>query len=221
MKVIAIVADIVRSREIDRRPAFQVRLKKLLAEVSESSSTLLSPYTITLGDEFQAVYGRTDRLFTDIAEIVSGLYDARVRFAVAYGALSTPINRTAALEMDGPAFHVARRMMQELKDERRTVIRLSDEDESDFGGELALANACLSLLANEMERWRTNTTASILSYLMKGWSVAEIAGALNIGRRAVNKNIDNNHLRSLVRMFSILTTKLRSLWAGGEEEAHE
>ena len=34
---------------------------------------LLSPYTITLGDEFQAVFGRADSVFPDILAIMRDL----------------------------------------------------------------------------------------------------------------------------------------------------
>lgn len=66
VKVIAVIADIVDSRQIERRQEFQRRLQACLGDLNETSSALLSPYTITLGDEFQAVYKAGSRVVEDL-----------------------------------------------------------------------------------------------------------------------------------------------------------
>jgi hypothetical protein len=55
--VVAVIADIVESREIPDRAHFQRRLKQVLDEPnSRAVDSLLSPFTLRVGDEFQAVY---------------------------------------------------------------------------------------------------------------------------------------------------------------------
>ena len=65
MKVVIVIADIVLSREIPDRSTFQRHLKKSVGTLSAGHPDLLSPYTVTLGDEFQAVYKRAARVFRD------------------------------------------------------------------------------------------------------------------------------------------------------------
>src|SRR6218665_467049 len=115
MKYLALIGDVVDSKRLPRRAEFQVKLEKTLKNTSSRNPSLASPYTITLGDEFQAVYRNADRLFADIFTIWRDLDPAKVRFAVGVGELSTSINPKQALGMDGPAFHHARDAITALK----------------------------------------------------------------------------------------------------------
>lgn len=215
MHVVVIIADIVASRRIGGRPEFQRSLKDLLARASDgASSSLLSPYTLTLGDEFQAVYAKVDTLFSDILQILTSVSPVPVRFAICRGELSTDVNRTAALEMDGPAFYGARALMEQLKSEQRSVVRVAVADGS-FDPELA--NAGLRLFANEMERWRSESTLAILNALLLRKTTKQTALELGIGERAVNKNIDGNGLRDLAFLFDIVGRTLGAGLAGRQE----
>jgi hypothetical protein len=109
MRVIAVIGDIVGSRRISERMAFQRRLQKAVADTNIlSASHTASPYTITLGDEVQAVYENADGLIHHILYLMSGISPISMRFAIGVGSLSTPINTDMAIGMDGPAFHAAR-----------------------------------------------------------------------------------------------------------------
>src|SRR5438046_7843335 len=116
MTVLCVIGDIVKSRKLPQRDRVQLQLAKGLKEVNTiAGRRLLSPYTLTLGDEFQAVYGHADQLFYDLWSIVYRIHPTRLRFSVAVGALSTRINRRSAVGMDGPAFHEARSGIDELR----------------------------------------------------------------------------------------------------------
>jgi hypothetical protein len=84
-------------------------------KVNHLSDSILSPYTITLGDECQAVLSGPKGLFHDIITIRMGIYPHRMRFSVGMGAVATRINRTAAIGMDGEAFYNARDGLEALK----------------------------------------------------------------------------------------------------------
>ena len=67
MQVLVLIADIVESRSIPNRAVYQRKLQELLHTInSRSRQNLLSPYTITVGDEFQALYRNTYGLFSDV-----------------------------------------------------------------------------------------------------------------------------------------------------------
>ena len=114
---VAVIADLVASRKVRDRNLVQAKLQRAI-EVSNkrSRSHLLSPYTLTLGDEFQAVLKSADTIFQDAFRVLAALYPVQVRFSFGIGTIETRINRRQAIGMDGPAFYNARKGMDELKE---------------------------------------------------------------------------------------------------------
>lgn len=183
MQVIAVIADIVSSKSVAKRSAFQLRLAKLLLNVGKDAHQLASPYTITLGDEFQAVYRSGQSVLADVVSIMAEIHPVRARFAFGVGELTTRINPKQALGMDGPAFHRARSGLARLKKERR-LLRIEGETDETW----RLANHTLGLLSHQAEGWSRNRLL-ILAGLLDGKSVKEIEDGLRISRVAVYKNI--------------------------------
>ncbi|WP_319561158.1 SatD family protein [Marispirochaeta sp.] len=204
-KVFALIADIVDSRSMENRSVLQRHLKNTLMTLSESSpDSYLSPLTLTLGDEFQAVYADFSVVLTDMLDILALLAPYKLRIAVAYGALSTDINPRAALEMDGPAFNLARDCMETLKKQHTTSIRL----EGLAADRLALINTCLTLAGNALSDWKP-ATFRIACGLKEGNSVQEIAEKLGVTPRAVNKNIATNHIRDILTSLDVVTGEVQ------------
>ncbi len=190
---VAIIGDVVRSRSIERRGEFQERMARCFAALNrDSGAALASPYTLTLGDEFQAVYRRADGVVADTTRLLLGIHPERVRIAWGVGGIATPINPHAALGMDGPAFHVARDGLEELKAETRTVLRVF-ATESDA---TELANASLSLLGHQLNGWK-HTSFALLTGLADGRSPAELAKELDITVRGVYKNMRTNAVQDV------------------------
>jgi hypothetical protein len=190
MQYLAIIGDIVDSKQLSDRDDFQTKLAGLLKTISNRNAALVSPYTITLGDEFQAVYKNADRLFLDIFSILRDIHPAQARFAIGVGELSTEVNRKQALGMDGPAFHRAREGITELKD---TSYLLSLQDapspqgpDFDHG---KLFNHLLNLMSHQVVAWEKNRLR-ILCGLLDGQTVGELEAELGISKVAVYKNIN-------------------------------
>ena len=78
-------------------------------------TALVSPYTLTLGDEFQVLLRRASGCFLDLLRISADLYPEQMRFALALGEVDTAINPEQAIGMDGSAFHRARAGIDQLK----------------------------------------------------------------------------------------------------------
>lgn len=81
---------------------------------------ILSPYTITLGDEFQGVARSLQEavktiLFLEEARL-KGEFSAMLRYVVLYGEITTPLNRRLAHGMLGAGLAKAR---EQLMDKRR------------------------------------------------------------------------------------------------------
>ncbi|SMO62121.1 SatD family protein [Fodinibius sediminis] len=183
---LVLIADIESSKEIkeEERGALQDNLQQTLDDLNQMEQAPASPYTITLGDEFQAVFEEADGLFVQLFRILSALYPVRVRFSLGIGTIATPLNTTQAIGMDGPAFHEARKGMEQLK-ESGFLFHLRFEEEQNTV--LKLINNSLQLLSHEVETWKKNRLA-ILHLLKEGHDYKEIASQLSISSPAFYKN---------------------------------
>jgi hypothetical protein len=183
MQVIALIGDLVHSKDLPQRDVFQRRLAKVLQQTGAKARHLASPYTITLGDEFQAVYKGGQSLFADLFAIMAEIHPVQARFAIGVGELTTRINSKQALGMDGPAFHHARAALTQLKEDGR-LLRIFGESRDDW----RLPNHVLNLLSHQVEGWSRNRLL-IFAGLLRGASVREIEAGLKISRVAIYKNI--------------------------------
>jgi hypothetical protein len=196
MPLLVIIGDLVSSRTLPDRQDVQRRLEVALHQVNAARAGLTSPYTLTLGDEFQAVLDRGSRVFLDAVTIQAAVHPVLVRFSLAVGDLSTAVNPHQALGMDGPAFHDARAGIETLKNQDSLLrLCLADPDTT------ALANAGLSLISHAFRRWQTRRI-QILSALQNDRPVPEIAEALEISEQAVYKNVSDGHLRDVLDAFA-------------------
>lgn len=183
MQVIAVIGDLVGSKALADRSALQRKLKKQLQRASREAKGLASPYTLTLGDEFQAVYRGAESVLADVVTLLAEIHPVRARFAFGIGALTTRINAEQALGMDGPAFHQARAALVALKEDRR-LLRVAGSDEKTW----ALVNHVMDLLSHHMGGWSQNRLR-VLAGLLQKRAVKEIEEGLQISRVAIYKNI--------------------------------
>lgn len=202
MQVIALIGDLVDSKALAQRAVFQRRLAKVLAGVSGGGTALASPYTITLGDEFQAVYRGASGVWADLVTILAEIHPVQARFALGVGELTTRINSQQALGMDGPAFHRARAALGTLK-ENGWLLRIEGEPPEPW----LLANHVLNFLSHQLEGWSRNRLL-ILAGLLKGMAVKEIEEGLKISRVAVYKNIRAAALDEVVAICHEFTAAL-------------
>lgn len=194
-RVIALVGDVVASREITERVAFDQALLRVLRELSDRNPGILSPYTL-IGDEIQAVFGRADLLFSDAVSILSAIHPERMRLSFGVGTLVTPINPDQATEMDGPAFHHARDGVNELK-ESHYLLHLAGEGIP----HLRLLQQILFFVSHHMDAWNENRFRT-LAMLQRDLPVKEIAAELQISEQAVYKTIQVGALKVIMPLFA-------------------
>jgi hypothetical protein len=192
--VICLIADVVASRFVPDRASLQATLTEVLRHLNEGHDRLLSPYTLTLGDEFQAVFRAADGLFADLTSIQTCLYPTELRFAIGVGPLSTPLNPASALGMDGPAFHTARNGMQQLKGSRaRYRVNLHERTP-------AWIDPVLQVVSHAVTRWPA-TRLQVLHYLLRGVRLAEVPGKVHLTPAAVYKSAQAGDLRNIVAIL--------------------
>lgn len=187
-KFLVLIGDIEGSQLVkDRnREALQEILSDELQAVNvKYKEGIVSPYTITLGDEFQAVFDRADTVFVQMLKIMSAIYPIGVRFSLSVGDIDTPINTDQAIGMDGPAFHKARHGVELLK-ENGYIFNIGFEEDS---AELRIINNSLQLLSGEIRGWNKRRLI-ILHMIKEGYNYKEISEALEISKPAFYKNKD-------------------------------
>ncbi len=188
-KLLVLIGDIEDSQSVqngDREALQEILSDELQALNEEYGEGIVSPYTITLGDEFQVVFDRADAVFVQMLKIMSAIHPIGIRFSLAVGNIDTPINTEQAIGMDGPAFHQARRGIEMLKDSGY-IFNVGFEDEDSPG--LRIINNSLQLLSGRMRGW--NKRRLIILHMMKeGYDYKEISEALEISKPAFYKNKD-------------------------------
>ena len=183
MKYLVLIGDVIGSKQLPARAQFQRRLKSALQRLNGRRKNLISPYTLTLGDEFQAVYRDTSGVFADIFTLLSGIAPVQARFALAVGEIVTPINSTQSIGMDGSAFHLARARLEKLKGQGR-LLGIPDSDDPRW----RLPVSTLAVLSGLMEGWRQKRL-QLFAGMLAGAGVGDLARQTRITPRAVNKNI--------------------------------
>jgi hypothetical protein len=199
MNYLVLIGDIVSSKQIPQREQTQKILSSELKRLSAGNSHIISPYTITLGDEFQVVFSRADGVFNEAMEILSALHPVKVRFSFGVGQILTQLNREQAIGMDGPAFHNARNGIEKLKnsDTLFTVEGLETPH-------IRLIQESLSLVSYTCKNWNQNRFRTFTSLVHKK-EIQKIAEELHVSDKAVYKTISEGNLHNILRLLSEIT----------------
>lgn len=199
-KYIVLIGDIEASKDLNEKERYQVQeqLKNVLKDLNSTSENIESPYTVTLGDEFQAVFSRADNLFVHTWKILSALYPVKVRFSLGIGEITTSINKQQSLGMDGPAFHIAREGIEFLK-ESGFIFKLSVQGRDNTV--LSVLNNSLYLFSDQIRGWNKNRL-SILYMLEIGKNYKEITKKLGISEPAFYKNKEAASLEVVIDLFN-------------------
>ncbi len=122
------MADVIASRS--REPQELMEEFENLVSTANTlfSEGILSPLTITLGDEFQGVVSTlldAVRVLVWLEEArLKGVFGSQLRYVIHYGEITTPLNPQLAYGMLGPGLADAR---EELADKRRRRSRFRIE----------------------------------------------------------------------------------------------
>jgi hypothetical protein len=189
---LAIIGDLVASRELPNREHTQNQLKKTFRRFKHKKAST-SPWTITLGDEFQAVYTDANGLCENLIQILLAAWPARIRFSAGIASLDTQINSSQALGMDGPAFHIARDGIDRLKKSGSYFTTHSDL----FDIETKAVDNLGALLFRILYQARNSNRAAVLLKLMQNMNGKKIAKELNMSESAVSQHIETAGLHEL------------------------
>jgi hypothetical protein len=171
-----LMGDVVSSKDYDSQT-----LQKQLNNITESCNKalrddLLSPYTITLGDEFQGIPNtlltaiRT--LFFYEEECLRQNLDFKLHYVVHYGKIDTKINPEIAYEMMGPGLTKARELLGSKKRDRKRFQFLLD---------------------NKVLTQQLNRLFEVLDSIIRSWKIDDYLLILDMINNDNNAEVGEKH----------------------------
>lgn len=204
---IVVIGDILHSKKLDsnQRRKTQELMDAVFRKINRESDLFASPYTITLGDEFQAVYKSSKDLFKHIWMIFAEIHPVKVRISISVGEISTKINTIQALGMDGPAFYMARDQIDLMK-EKKQLLAIS----TDYERFNRLINSTFQIMEANFKTWKKNRF-SILHKYHHGSDVKQIAAEMGMSDVAVYKNINAGALDAVIELTNTVSDTINEM----------
>ncbi|HFI0419531.1 SatD family protein [Streptococcus suis] len=118
MNYIAIIGNIIHSKQVSQRSNTIEGLKQQLNRINHSfAQDFASPFTITKGDEFQALCKPNPYIFLMIDQIQLAFRDeVEIRFGIGLGEILTAIDPKQSIGADGPAYWEAQKAIKFIQD---------------------------------------------------------------------------------------------------------
>ena len=193
---VAIIGDIIESKVKKDRNDIQQKLKKVLNDINlKYSNDIASKFKITLGDEFQGLLKSKNNILKIILEIEIQLAPVKIRFGIGIGEINTDINFNDSSEIDGPAYHRARKMINdiEIKKSQYTephfdIMLCSNEKNIEID---KLINSIFSVCTALKSKWTDRQKEIIYTYISNGENQYKAAEILGITQSSVNKALNN------------------------------
>lgn len=193
----AIIGDIVHSKAINskQRNDVQNKLKLTLEGINQRySEDIAANFIITIGDEFQGLLHHPSKLLKIIDEIQFRMYPVRMRFGVGFGDIDTEINREMALGADGPAYHYARSVIEQIKALEKgklsgnvNILFKSGNEEHQML--LELMNSSLQLCSFIEGKWTDKQRELIEKMIYSGMNQTAAAQELGIAQSSVQRRL--------------------------------
>jgi hypothetical protein len=187
---IILMADIVDSRKSDQNELMGL-FKKLTDEVNlKHKKQLLSPITITLGDEFQCIVKDVSKAVALILEleekIVLNQAGFKLRYVLYEGRIDTPINHDIAYGMLGEGLTKAREALEDTKlTTNRYGFYLHKQQAA------AALMASLSIYQNIIDDWKLEKDHTLISKFLELKDYKLVAAALGKTRSQIWKRHKN------------------------------
>lgn len=212
---IAIIGDIVGSKNITERKVIQDRLSSLLDHINNTySSDIASKFMITLGDEFQGLLHKGGNAVEILETIDREMHPVKMRFGIGIGGITTDINPDMPIGADGPAYHYARRMIQDLKlaEKKKMESKMNMKIEIEAYPEIAnLINTIFTLNTVLKETWTNRQREIIHEYKKCGGTQSDTAKQLGIHQSNVQKALAGSEFYAYQRAVGAVTEILSGI----------
>nr|WP_309756190.1 SatD family protein [Flavobacterium sp.] len=208
MDYVILMADILESREKDANE-LMLQFKETVKYINDNwQKNIISPLTITLGDEFQAIIDTVENAVNIIIEIeefiIAKGFTFKLRYVLNFGKIETEINREIAYEMLGEGLTDARKALTDLKNsESRFLIKFKKED---LRIEKML-NDTFKIFQYYIDSWKVNDYKIASNFIMHD-DYKVIADKLRINRSTAwrrRKSLNIEEFETVKRIINNLT----------------
>lgn len=216
---LALIADVIDSKMVQERFDLQKQLEKTLQKMNERfGDHLVSCFTLTLGDEFQALLNVDAPVFQIIDTLRSELSPTQLRFGIGLGEIVTAIDPLQSIGADGPAYWNARaaiNLVHQKNDYGNTQIYFSSGEESpNF-----FVNALIASGEAIRSGWRDSQEEILLDLLNRSvysetFSQQELAQSLAINPSALSKRLKSSSIRVYLRGRAAALASIQALAKG-------
>ena len=216
---LALIADVIDSKMVQERFDLQKQVEKTLQKMNELfGDYLASRFTLTLGDEFQALLEVDAPVFQIIDTLRSELTPTQLRFGIGLGEIVTSIDPLQSIGADGPAYWNARaaiNLVHQKNDYGNTQIYFSSGKENqDF-----FVNALIASGEAIRSSWRGSQEEILLDLLKRcvyseNFSQQDLAQSLEINPSALSKRLKSSSIRVYLRGRAAALASIQSLAKG-------
>ena len=220
---LALIADVIDSKMVQERFDLQKQVEKTLQKMNELfGDYLASRFTLTLGDEFQALLEVDAPVFQIIDTLRSELTPTQLRFGIGLGEIVTAIDPLQSVGADGPAYWNARaaiNFVHQKNDYGNTQIYFSSGKENqDF-----FVNALIASGEAIRSGWRDSQEEILLNLLKRSvysesFSQQDLAQSLSINPSALSKRLKSSSIRVYLRGRAAALASIQSTVKGEEDE---
>lgn len=205
---VVLMGDIVGSEKTSSTEHLHAALNNVVDEANERrSASILSPLTITLGDEFQGVITslRDGAIIARELRLQLMVDDIDCRFVIGTVELKTSLNRDRAWNMMGLGLAQAREKLNEKKTDTLYRFSLPGEERTE-----ALLDAIGIGITSTERRW-TRTQLHDIAESLDGRSALEIARIRNVSVHSVYKAKSNGEFDAYVLQWGAMLSALDAL----------
>ncbi|MBJ6986746.1 SatD family protein [Devosia sp. MC521] len=198
-----LMGDIVNSRDRHTPARLHALFNDAVAAANQNNGAdILSPLTITLGDEFQGITTSLTTAATIARQLRLDLLQSGIdcRFVIGQLRLQTPINTSIAWNMMGEGLARARSKLNDKQTGLFYRVALFDDPTH----EILFDALCLSLSTIE-EDW-TDIQAQTVAQTLAGSSVEDIATRRAVTSRNVYKTLKSAKLDVYTTLWTALLT---------------
>ena len=216
---LALIADVIDSKMVQERFNLQKQLEKTLRKMNELfGDYLASCFTLTLGDEFQALLKVDAPVFQIIDTLRSELSPTQLRFGIGLGEIVTAIDPLQSIGADGPAYWNARaaiNLVHQKNDYGNTQIYFSSGNDSKD----LLVNALIASGEAIRSGWRGSQEEILLDLLKRfvyseNFSQQDLAQSLDINPSALSKRLKSSSIRVYLRGRAATLASIQALAKG-------
>lgn len=204
MAYLALIGDIIQSKQLSQRSEVQEQLKICLNRLNEFFEPyIISNFSLTLGDEFQGLMKIDAPIFYLIDLINDQMRNIPMRYGIGVGEILTHINPEVSMGADGPAYWHAReaiKFVHQKNDYGTTQIAIrTGEIEDDI-----LLNSLLSAGEAIKYNWRTSQLEVFHALLISDiyqehFNQQQLGNLLGLSSSALSKRLKSSNLKIYLR----------------------